>query len=86
MISQLIEKLKNDLRLAHQENLRLKKQQKESTTRANDLREENERLRRALHSLTKACSEMHAGYSIDRDKMGVLVNQSILALREESNT
>ena len=48
MISQLLEKLKNDLRLAHQENLRLKRQQREAAVRANDLREENERLRESL--------------------------------------
>jgi len=51
--SNLTEKLKNDLRVVLQENLRLKRQQREATIRANDLREENERLRRALLSLTK---------------------------------
>ncbi len=42
------EKLKNELRLAHQENLRLKRQQIEATIRANNLREENERLRKVI--------------------------------------
>ena len=44
-IDRFIDNLKGRLRLAHQENLRLKRQQREATIRANDLREENERLR-----------------------------------------